>query len=302
MKHWHALATSLALVGLIALPVAVTAQQKTVKVCEDEWRANKADNQAKGITEKAYVAQCRGGGPAAQPATAPSASPPPPATAAAPASGKTASACRAEWRANKDANQSAGITEKVYVEKCRAGELVSAPATPSAPAASTPPAGAPAAASPAASGKTAKACQDEWRANKAGYQSAGVTEKAYVEKCRAGEAVALPSTPAPAPTATAPAPSTPAAAPSQPTTRSMAKPSPPVATSTPTGAGQFASEADAKSRCPADIVVWVNLKSKIYHFAGYKNYGTTEHGAYMCEKQATTDGFRASKNEKRPGA
>jgi hypothetical protein len=48
--------------------------------------------------------------------------------------------------------------------------------------------------------------------------------------------------------------------------------------------------------------VWVNLKSKIYHFAGYKNYGTTEHGAYMCEKQATTDGFRASKNEKRPGA
>jgi hypothetical protein len=48
-------------------------------------------------------------------------------------------------------------------------------------------------------------------------------------------------------------------------------------------------------------VVWVNLKSKIYHFAGYKNYGTTEHGAYMCEKQATTDGFRASKNEKRPG-
>jgi hypothetical protein len=70
----------------------------------------------------------------------------------------------------------------------------------------------------------------------------------------------------------------------------------------PTGAGQFATEAEAKSRCPADIVVWVNLNSKIYHFAGYKNYGTTEHGAYMCEKQATADGFRASKNEKRPGA
>src|SRR5579862_7711891 len=209
MKHWHTLATSLALVGLIALPVAVTAQQKTVKVCEDEWRANKADNQAKGITEKAYVAQCRGGGPAAQPATAPSASPPPAATAAAPASGKTASACRAEWRANKDANQSAGITDKAYVEKCRAGESVSAPVTPSSPAASAPPASAP----PAASGKTAKACQGEWRANKAAFQGAGVTEKAYVEKCRAGEAVALPTTPAPALTASAPAPtpSTPAA-------------------------------------------------------------------------------------------
>ena len=60
MKNWSTLATSLALVGLIALPVSVAAQQKTVKACEDEWRANKADNQAKGITEKAYVAQCRG--------------------------------------------------------------------------------------------------------------------------------------------------------------------------------------------------------------------------------------------------
>jgi hypothetical protein len=26
--------------------------------------------------------------------------------------------------------------------------------------------------------------------------------------------------------------------------------------------------------------VWVNLNSKIYYFAGYKNYGTAEHGAY----------------------
>ena len=37
------------------------AQQKTVKQCQDEWRANKAENQAKGIKEKDYVAQCRGG-------------------------------------------------------------------------------------------------------------------------------------------------------------------------------------------------------------------------------------------------
>ena len=305
MKNCLTLATSLALVALIAFPVSVAAQQKTVKACEDEWRANKADNQAKGITEKAYVAQCRGGSPAAQPAPAPSASPPPPATAATPASGKTASACRAEWRANKEAYQSAGVTEKAYVDKCRAGESVAAPTAPSAPpAASAPPASPPPSASTTTSGKTAKACQDEWRANKAGYQAAGVTEKAYVEKCRAGESVALPTTPAPAPTATAPAPApaTPAAAPSQPATRPAARSTPPVATSTPTGAGQFASEAEAKSRCPADIVVWVNLNSKIYHFAGYKNYGTTEHGAYMCEKQATADGFRASKNEKRPGA
>jgi hypothetical protein len=46
----------------------------------------------------------------------------------------------------------------------------------------------------------------------------------------------------------------------------------------------------------------VNLKSKKYHFASYKNYGNTKQGAYMCEKQATGEGFIASKNEKRPGA
>ena len=159
MKNWLGLAMGTVLVGLVALPVSVIAQQKTVKACEDEWRANKADNQAKGITEKAYVAQCRGGSSTAQPAPAPSPSPPPPATTAAPASGKTASACRAEWRANKDAYQSAGITEKTYVDKCRAGESVAVPTTPSTPAtpaASAPPASAPPAASTAASGKTAK--------------------------------------------------------------------------------------------------------------------------------------------------
>ena len=42
--------------------------------------------------------------------------------------------------------------------------------------------------------------------------------------------------------------------------------------------------------------------SKIYHFAGHKRYGTTKAGAYMCEKEATAQGFRASKTEKRPSA
>jgi hypothetical protein len=41
--------------------------------------------------------------------------------------------------------------------------------------------------------KTAKACQDEWRANKQANQAAGVTEKAYVDKCRAGGAAEQPA-------------------------------------------------------------------------------------------------------------
>ena len=54
------------------LSVPAFAQQKTVKACTQEWQANKDANQAKGVTLKAYVTQCRAGG-AAQTQTAPSA-------------------------------------------------------------------------------------------------------------------------------------------------------------------------------------------------------------------------------------
>jgi hypothetical protein len=223
-----------AVLGLAVLSSPILAQQKTVKACQEEWRANKADNQAKGITERTYVAQCRAGGPSALPASPPAAMP-----------------------------------------------------------ASTP------SAATAAPKKTVKACQDEWRANKPAYQAARITEKAYVDKCRAGESVALPTTPPPA--APTPAP-TAAPAPTSPPSTPAVRPSPTVAPSPPTGAGQFQTEAQAKSQCPADLVVWVNLPSKIYHFAGHKSYGTTKSGAYMCEKEATAQGFRASKTEKRPSA
>ena len=63
-----------ALTGLWAASFPALAQQKTVKACQAEWQANKADNQAKGITEKAYVDQCRASGTAATPAATPAAS------------------------------------------------------------------------------------------------------------------------------------------------------------------------------------------------------------------------------------
>jgi hypothetical protein len=151
--------------------------------------------------------------------------------------------------------------------------------------------------------KTVKACEEEWRANKAANQAAKITEKAYVEKCRAAAATpeaaktpaAAPAKPAaPTPAATAPAPAqTPAPAASR---MGPAKP----ATATATGANQFTTEAQAKARCPTDTVVYVNLSSKIYHFTGHKDYGTLKHGAYMCEKDTAGAGARAAKNEKRP--
>jgi len=225
-QHVARVLASAAIVGLMALSGTMAwAQEKTATQCREEWRANKADNQAKGITEKAYVAQCRAGGGTAQTAPAP------------------------------------------------------------APAAQRTPA--------AAQEKTATQCRDEWRANKADNQAKGITEKAYVAQCRAGGVTAQPA-PAPAP---GPAPSPPAAGP-----KTTAAPAPSPARTTaaaPTGANQFANEADAKARCPSDTVVWVNESSKIYHFAGHKNYGHTKVGAYMCERDATAAGNRAAKDEKR---
>jgi hypothetical protein len=227
-------------IGAAFLMSPALAQQKTVKACQAEWRANKADNQAKGITEKAYVAKCRGGDSAAKPAPAPAAS---------------------------------TAKEKKTT----------------------------AAAAPAAAQKTAKACRDEWRANKADNQAKGVTEKAYVTQCRAGTATAQPApAPAPAPEKKTAAPA-PAPAPAQtpPPARSATQAPPPAATA-PTGANQYTTEAQAKARCGTGTVVWANLDSKIYHFASYKNYGNTKSGAYMCERDATSQGMRASKNEKHP--
>src|ERR1700688_946108 len=65
---------------------------------------------------------------------------------------KTEKACKEEWQANKAANQSAKITEKAYVEKCRGAATTPAaektptvaPAKPAAPAAAAPKPAAPA--------------------------------------------------------------------------------------------------------------------------------------------------------------
>ena len=158
--------------------------------------------------------------------------------------------------------------------------------------------------------KSVKACQDEWRANKAANQAAKITEKAYVEKCRADTTPAKPAAApaaAPKPSKSA-APTAPAAAPkssaqSAPAPAAKSKPEmkpAPAASAAPTGANQFSTEAQAKARCGSGTVVWVNLESKIYHFAGHKTYGTTKSGAYMCERDATGEGMRAAKNEKHP--
>ena len=242
---------------------------------------------------------------------------------------KTAKACTEEWRANKDANQAAGIKLKDFVDQCKVGASpVAAPAPAAAPASASaatsapkPAAAAPAAPATAATGtKTAKACTDEWRANKAANQAAGITLKAFVDQCKVDNspvapapaaaapapapvptaAPAAPKPVAPKPTAAAPAPVAPspvAPTPAAPAPRAAA---PAPASTTATGANEYATEAQAMARCPADTVVWANTNSHIYHFKKNRNYGNTKSGAYMCEKDALAGGNRAPKNEAHP--
>jgi hypothetical protein len=142
--------------------------------------------------------------------------------------------------------------------------------------------------------KTAKACDDEYAANKAAIQAAKEKKADFIAACKAtaegqttpiGAAAAAPAASPPPPAASPP-----------PAAGSGGK----AATGGATGANEYSTEAQAKAKCPTGTVVWVNLKSKIYHFAGTPDYGTTKQGAYMCETDATAAGDRAAKNEKHP--
>jgi hypothetical protein len=160
----------------------------------------------------------------------------------------------------------------------------------------------------AANAKTVKECDAEYAANKEAIKASGQKKADYVAACRAGTTAsvatpaAAPATPASAPVA----PASPAVAPAPvvtptPKATAAAKPAPtPAKPAAATAAGGFATDAEARARCPSDTVVWVNTKSHVYHFAGTHNYGTTEHGTYMCEADAKTAGDRAAENEKHP--
>jgi hypothetical protein len=149
-----------------------------------------------------------------------------------------------------------------------------------------------------AQAKTAKECRTEWQADKAANQAKKITESAYVKECTAGGATAQPA-PAAAPTSKEKTTTAPMGAPAAAPAKSSAQPAP-AAAMAPTGAKEYSTEAQAKARCGSGTVVWANLNSKIYHFAGHKDYGNTKSGAYMCERDATSQGIRAAKNEKHP--
>jgi hypothetical protein len=216
--------------------------------------------------------------------------------------------CGDQWKAAKAAGTTNGETWPQFLSQCRAqqkgGEASTTPTAAPAPAPSFGPA-------PTSGVKSASQCNEEYAANKAAIRASGQTKRAFVAACRAGnETIPQGAATAPAPT---PAPTTgslfpwqqpaaPAPAPAPAPANYNPAPAPTTYSPAPaaTGAGQFASDQQARARCPSDTVVWVNTRSRIYHFAGTRDYGNTKQGAYMCEADARGAGDRAAMNEKHP--
>ena len=59
---------------------------------------------------------------------------------------------------------------------------------------------------------------------------------------------------------------------------------------------KFTSEAQAHQHCPTDIVVWLNLPTKIWHYKGERWYARTKNGAFVCQKEAAASGARGTRN------
>ena len=286
-----------------SLLISSPSSAKTVKACDEEWKANKSTIQASGKKKKDFITECRAETASTEPSTAPAAQPAPAASSESPAtaprtrSAKTIRACGAEWTANKASLEASGKTRKDFITECRAGTETTAAATPST--------GMMTPGTPEAAGKkTAKACDAEWKANKAAIQASGKKKTDFMTECRAEPAstqTAAAPAPQPAPaqqpkSEVAAAPQSPAKA--QPKSEATAAPVP----QSPTGSlavGQFTTEAEAKTHCPADTVVWANTRSRVYHYASSRRYGHTKLGAFMCEKETAAAGMRAAKREKR---
>ena len=176
--------------------------------------------------------------------------------------------CGDQWQAAKAAGTTNGETWPQFLSQCRA-QLKTGAAAP-APAAPAPAAPAPA---PVANARRddedRKPVRRGIRGEQGRDQSLRADEARVCRRLPRGQrddpAGDRRSSCAPAP---APAQNTGSLFPWQ----QPAAPAP-TATAAPTGAGQFASEQQAKYRCPSDTVVWVNTNSGVYHFAGTHNYG-----------------------------
>jgi hypothetical protein len=92
-------------------------------------------------------------------------------------------------------------------------------------------------------------------------------------------------------------------APSAATTTAAATSAPRIATppaTASTAAAIVHATAPGVIDCGAQLVVWANPATHIYHFSTSDYYGHTKVGSYMCENDAKAQGMRPGRTEVRP--
>jgi hypothetical protein len=211
--------------------------------------------------------------------------------------------CASEWKQA----QATGQAWPQFLAQCRTrqGSAVAptaAPAPPpqsgslfpwSQPSAPTSNAGA-----PTTGQSVMKLCASQWKDAKAAGTTAGQTWPQFLSQCRARQTSAASSSEGFAP-ASAPAPPPPSQSGSLFPWWQQSAPASNSGAPSALQAGQYPTELAARARCPSDTVVWVNTPTRIYHYSGTRYYGHTLKGAYMCEADARTGGFRAARNRQR---
>jgi hypothetical protein len=56
----------------------------------------------------------------------------------------------------------------------------------------------------------------------------------------------------------------------------------------------FRYEDQAQRYCPADTVVWLDLRKRIYYSRGQRYYGHGFNGSFVCQNEARSGGYRRS--------
>jgi hypothetical protein len=218
-------------------------------------------------------------------------------------------ACASQWKQAQTTGATGGQSWPQFLAQCRTSQNSPASTPASAPAPtsqsgslfpwSQSPAPASATGSNVGAGQSVmKLCASQWRDAKAAGTTGGQSWPQFLAQCRTRQgSPAAPSgsfTSAPAP---APAPASPSGS-LFPWWQQSAPASAPGTTATPR-AGEYTTELAARARCPSDTVVWANTPTRIYHYSGTRYFGHTRNGAYMCEADARTAGYRASRSRQR---
>ena len=56
----------------------------------------------------------------------------------------------------------------------------------------------------------------------------------------------------------------------------------------------FRYEAQAQRHCPADVIVWLDLRKEIYYSKRQRRYGRGFTGSFVCREEARSNGYRRS--------